>query len=418
MKKIITYHDRDKPYLILAGLFLYFIAFGFVVDSPTNIYNGLYNIITSQGLLVSDYIAIGGIGAGLVNGGIVGLFILIIFRLNKAKLNGSLLMTILIVTGFAFFGKNIFNMSPIILGGYIYAKVNSDKFGKYLLTTFLATSLSPVVFQVSFLVSENTRLNTTLGVLIGVSIGFIMPAVASNAMKSNGGYNLYNVGFSAGILGIVILAVFNALGLTFPLNPHWATEYNSVLYIFIVSVCLYFIIIGVILGKSNVSNMLIIFKSSGKLLTDYYWMHNYTSFLNAGLVGLLGVFVIYIIDAPVNGPTMGAVLTMISFGFLGKHLFNCIPVIIGALIGASLSVYSLSSPSIILGLLFVTGIAPIAGTFGFLAGVLAGILHIVVVVNVTSFHGGLNLYNNGLAGGIVVMVIAPLFVAFRKGDYN
>jgi hypothetical protein len=37
-------------------------------------------------------------------------------------------------------------------------------------------------------------------------------------------------------------------------------------------------------------------------------------------------------------------------------------------------------------------------------------------MNVGYLHGGVNLYNNGFAGGIVASIFVPVIDAFKKGD--
>ena len=75
-------------------------------------------------------------------------------------------------------------------------------------------------------------------------------------------------------------------------------------------------------------------------------------------------------------------------------------------------------------LLFSTTLAPIAGEFGILCGVLAGFLHASVALNVGIVYGGMNLYNNGFAGGIVAMFLVPVIQSIRdrraraKGDLS
>ena len=78
----------------------------------------------------------------------------------------------------------------------------------------------------------------------------------------------------------------------------------------------------------------------------------------------------------------------------------------------------------LLALLFSTTLAPIAGEFGILCGVLAGFLHASVALNVGIVYGGMNLYNNGFAGGIVAMFLVPVIQSIRdrraraKGDLS
>ena len=61
-----------------------------------------------------------------------------------------------------------------------------------------------------------------------------------------------------------------------------------------------------------------------------------------------------------------------------------------------------------LALLFSTTLAPVAGKFGVLVGLLAGYLHSSVALNVGLLYGGMNLYNNGFAGGIVAIFMVPV----------
>ena len=61
-----------------------------------------------------------------------------------------------------------------------------------------------------------------------------------------------------------------------------------------------------------------------------------------------------------------------------------------------------------LALLFSTTLAPVAGEFGVVAGIVAGYLHSSVVLNVGIVYGGMNLYNNGYAGGIVAIFMVPV----------
>ena len=138
-----------------------------------------------------------------------------------------------------------------------------------------------------------------------------------------------------------------------------------------------------------------------------------------GILGLLSTSLVLIINGDLNGPTISGIFTIIGFGAFGKHLQNVIPVIIGALIGAYFNINPINSPSLILSILFSTALAPIAGKFGWLAGILAGVLHVNMVSNIGYLHGGLNLYNNGLGAGFVAMLLVPVLKAFKKnGQVN
>ena len=88
----------------------------------------------------------------------------------------------------------------------------------------------------------------------------------------------------------------------------------------------------------------------------------------------------------------------------------------GVYIGSLLNVWDANSAGVILAALAGTTMAPIAGTFGPLAGILAGFLHSSVVMNIGYLHGGMDLYNNGLSGGLVAGLLVPIFRALRKDN--
>ena len=61
----------------------------------------------------------------------------------------------------------------------------------------------------------------------------------------------------------------------------------------------------------------------------------------------------------------------------------------------------------LLAALFATTLAPLSGRFGPLVGALAGMVHLTLVMRTAPWFAGLNLYNNGFAGGLT----ATLFVS-------
>ena len=73
---------------------------------------------------------------------------------------------------------------------------------------------------------------------------------------------------------------------------------------------------------------------------------------------------------------------------------------------------NMTSTAIVISGLFDTTLAPIVGDFGLVCGFFLGPLHLALVSNIGSLHSGLNLYNNGLSGGIIAMLIVPILDAF------
>ena len=135
-----------------------------------------------------------------------------------------------------------------------------------------------------------------------------------------------------------------------------------------------------------------------------------------GLLGIASTTYILLIGGDLNGPTISGILTIVGFGTFGKHLFNVAPIMIGASLTVFLHIWELNSPSMLLAILFSTALAPIAGQYGWLLGILTGFLHVAVVMNTGYVHGGMNLYNNGFAAGFVALILIPIIRALKRGE--
>ena len=68
-------------------------------------------------------------------------------------------------------------------------------------------------------------------------------------------------------------------------------------------------------------------------------------------------------------------------------------------------------PGVLLAALLCTGLAPIAGRFGWIWGVVAGFIHMCVVQHTSGLQGGMNLYNNGFTAGLVCVLLVPIIEA-------
>jgi MFS family permease len=121
-----------------------------------------------------------------------------------------------------------------------------------------------------------------------------------------------------------------------------------------------------------------------------------------------------LIGAELNGVAIAGIFTITGFGSFGKHLKNIIPVIAGALIAAYFNRWDFVSPANVAAILFSSGLAPIAGQFGPVWGVIAGLLHVNVAMYAGTLSDGINLYSNGFAACFVAMFLLPLATEFKK----
>lgn len=402
------------PYIVLLVLYLLFIIFAFIIDSPMDILSGLKNIVLAPDILITDYMAVGGIGAALVNASLTSSISIFILMKVGIKPNGSTIMALWLMTGFSFLGKNIFNIWPIIFGVYLYSKYQKEPFLNYILVALLGTALSPVVSQISFAGKFPLVLSLTIGILAGIGIGFILPPIASHSIKAHNGYNLYNIGFACGLLATLLMSVFRGLGINFDNRLIWYTGSNLLFTIFLFFISIYLIVVGLIYGDNHKNNLNKITKQSGRLISDFYILFGASTYINMGILCMFSTIFVLLLKGDLNGATMCGIFTIVGFGSFGKNIRNIFPVMIGATISAIFHVNPANSPGLILAILFSSCLAPLSGKFGAPIGLLAGFIHVNMVSNIGYIHGGLNLYNNGLAGGLVAMILLPLITTFKK----
>ena len=405
-----------NPYIILTIIYAYYIVFAFIVNTPMEIFDGLRAIMLAQDVLVTDYVEIAGIGATLVNSALVSLIVLAFLAYNKVKLGGSIIMAFWLLSGFAFFGKSLFNVWPVMLGVYLYSRFRKEHFSKFTAVMLLSTAMSPTVSQVLFEESLSFPIAFAAAIFVGVAIGFIAAPIAENAMLSHHGYNLYHIGFTAGLIAIIMRTVLTGFGFDIAPVYYWHTDSMITLAIFLSGIFLFMIAVGLYCGENNKKNMSSLMSRTGRLASDYYGDYGESSYINMGALGFLGMIVSIVVSGNINGPIMGGILTMAGFGAFGKHLKNAAPIMIGLLLGFIFVNFIAPNEAAILAVLFGTCLSPIAGSFGWKWGIATGFLHMLVATGITEAHGGMNLYSNGLAGGLVVMFLIPLILAFTRAS--
>lgn len=381
---------------------------GFVLATPREIMDGLVKIITLQDILITDYFAIAGIGASLVNAAIVNFIALNVVKLSGDPCNGFTIVEIGLMTGFSFFGKNFVNIWPIILGTWLYAKYQKEPFSKYSSVALLATALAPMV---SYMALGSRFASLPVGLLTGVAIGFVLPSLSAYTYKIQNGMNLYNMGFACGLFALVLLPVLTGLGDKPDTVLYWSEGNNLMLGCALAVFCLLLIVTG-FFCKHPVwavwAGYRRLLSTTGRAPSDYLRMFGGCPVLvNMGINGLIATGYILLVGGDLNGPTVGAVLTVMGFSAVGKHARNILPVMVGIALGGLLIYGDAAKPALQIAALFGTALAPIAGHFGWIYGILAGFLHASLVQQTSSPVGGMNLYNNGFSAGLIATVLYP-----------
>ncbi|NJL48093.1 MAG: DUF1576 domain-containing protein [Leptolyngbyaceae cyanobacterium SM2_5_2] len=401
---------------IVISYALAFIVFGFLVSSPGELLKGLVQIITTRDALITDYIGVGGMGAAFVNAGLLTCGAVACYRITGAAVSGASIASLFLLLGFGLFGKNLLNVWPIVAGVWLYAKFRNEPFAAHINIAFFGCALAPIFSEILYSTAIPRRVSIPLALFTALLLGFILAPAASQLFKAHAGFNLYNIGFTAGIIGTLVVALYKSYGFVPDPVMIWTSENRGVLTGFMAMLFLSMLITGLCLDRRSLSQLSTLIKLSGQAPTDFVAIVGLgATMVNMGLCGLIGLAYFRVIGADLNGPTIGGILTIVGFAAFGKHPLNIVPIMLGVFLGSLAKPWNITDPAIVLAALFGTTLAPIAGQFGWPWGIVAGFLHSSAALTVGFNHAGLNLYNNGFAAGIVAAVIAPVIIAVKQG---
>jgi len=390
-------------------------ATAFLFDRPADILAGLIRTLSEPGILITDTMAIAGPGAAFLNSGLLLAAGLLIVRMNRVTLSGPVMAALFTLAGFSFFGKNLYNSWAVPIGVLLYAKYQREPFARYILPAMFGTALGPLTSQISFGLGLPPWAGIPLGNLAGVAAGFVLPPLANHFLRFHQGYNLYNIGFTCGILGMFFMGVLRAFG--FDAGPVLIVSKGlnlplaEFLYLFSIGLA----IAGLFFGNVGFAQLFRLWRRPGRLVSDFIASDGFgVTLVNMGLLGILATSYVLVVGGELNGPLLGGIFTIIGFGAFGKHPLNTIPILAGVFLAATLHVFDTHSTSALLAALFGTTLAPLAGAYGWPVGVIAGFLHMSMVMNIGYLHGGMNLYNNGFSGGFIAATLVPLLEAARE----
>jgi len=83
-----------------------------------------------------------------------------------------------------------------------------------------------------------------LAVVTGLAIGFVLPPAAAQLFKAHMGFSLYNMGFTAGLVGTLVVALYKSYGFVPDPVFVWTTGNNVLLGTFLALVFSSMIAVG------------------------------------------------------------------------------------------------------------------------------------------------------------------------------
>lgn len=406
-----------KKSFYLPILALIMIILAFIFNTPKEIFVGYKNILLSSSILTTDYIAIGTLGGALVNAASILILNLVILRLLNLRMSGLIYAALYMILGFSFFGKNILNSLPIYIGIYLYSFINKIPVKNLVISLLFSSGISPLVSYLIFGFDLAYYISIPLGIGAGIVAGLMVPAISSHTIKFHQGYNLFNVGFSLGIISLAFNGVLRAFNLRASEISILSNDHNLFLYLFVAILALILLIAGIILNPKSFKMIPDLYKRSGRLVSDYIRDYGVSIvMINQASLLTFEILICLIFKIELNGAIFGTILAVSGFAGAGLHLKNTSFVMLGAILMCLITKTNITSTSIIIGILFSAGVAPIAGRYGIVAGIIAGMLHIAILPLCRSFQGGYDLYNNGFCAGFVACILIAIIEAFKKED--
>ncbi len=422
VEKLRKQSDSTILKYVLSAFTIAFLIGAICAPDRGEMLGGLWRIITKPSLLTKDYFAleIGSISGAFLNAALVGAVCCLMMYLPGAVAGSGTVAAYMLTVGFCFFGINVLNIWPFILGTFVYSLLRKQPFAKSINFAMFSTALAPLVSEVLFRYPDAEAhnigiLGIVLAIAIGILVGVAMPALCAQSQAFHKGYDLYNAGPAAGFLGMMIFAImYKTLGVEAPAIAATLGEgsraFCNAFAIACFALCLVF---GCILNGD--------FKGYKNLILDSGYKADFVgkygigaTVLNFGVYGLFILAYYNLIGAAFTGPTFGVVWCMLAFCAGGSTPLNVLPIMVGYFIGSLFGVNAINAQAIVVGLCFASGLAPVSGQYGPIAGVVAGVLHYCLVTSVPAIHGGFNLYNGGFTSGLVAFVLVPVIGHFFK----
>lgn len=402
-----------KAFVLFSMLVLVIAAFA--TGTPKDILEGMKTIVFSRDALITDYFELAGYSGAFFNAAIVLGIGYILLASQKTYYIGITMASLFINVGYALWGKNPVNIWPLILGTAVYAKIHHSKLGRYIYTALFGTSLAPLITEMGFLLPFSPSVNYLISIFMGVFIGFILPPLSMHTASMHMGYNLFNVGFSAGIVAFAIVCILKSFGVESQSVLIWKEGINPAIAVGLFIYFLIAFIYGLFLNHWRIKELFAITRHPGRAVADFVLMDGEgPTLMNMAVVGMSCLLYIICIGGDLSGPVVGAILTAFGFAAFGVHLKNFLPVLAGVVAMTILNRFTILTPGMQLAAIFAVGLAPIAGQFGIIAGMIAGVVHSAIVMCTSEMYGGMNLYNNGFSAGWTAILLIPILESFMK----
>ncbi len=405
-----------------------------VMPDRAEMLRGLGRICMQSGQTVKSYFdpAYGGFAGTFLNVAVVCAACAAIYSLPGSKPDGLSVLAFFLTAGFCFWGTTALNIWFTFAAVLVYCLVKKQKPAAQGNLFLFSTGLAPLITELLFRWPGEewhgfTVLGCAMAFAVSLVIAFLLAPGLEHSPKMHKGYDIYSAAVPMGFIAFLLRAVlYKVLGGTLmdSVGVGLGDSFWTISNVFCFVVFGLALVLGLLLGGS--------FKRYWSLLRDSGYGVDFsakygvgTALMNLGIYGLFIVLYYNLIGANWNAATLGCVFCMVCCCFKGSHPGNVWPIMVGyvaasfaakglcALLGTEFTL-AINAQAIVIGLCFANGLAPIAGRYGWLAGILAAMGHFALVTCVPLMHGAFLLYNGGFTAAIVCFLFVPVLEKFAR----
>ena len=433
MKKLNKLEESRFLLLFFAFVIGVFLIGAVCMPDRGQMFSGLWQIVSGPSKISTNYFAVGGVSATLLNMALVCAIFLAAFLLLGAKANNVTNLGFLLTLGFSSWGINVLNIWFPMLGVALYCLVRKEKLSANANALLYSTGIAPLITElmVRYLTPETvgfTPAGVLLALVVGLFIGFILPAGLAFSPKVHQGFDLYSAAVPIGMTAFLLQGVlYKTMGVALPAAPDAETLKIAAPVAVNVFCCILFglcVVLALAMGTSP--------KAYWQMIGGKKFVANISAtagnglfLMNVGVYGLVILAYYNLVGGTMNAITFGIIFCMLACCDSGSNPVTVLPIMLGywlsslvfgwfsGLVGGTFAC-AVNAQAILVGLCFANGLSTFSGRYGLGYGFAAAVLHYLLVTTVPNLHGGYCLYNGGFTAAFVCILLLPILERFCK----
>ena len=426
MKKIKALPESEFLKLFFALFSAAFVLAAVCMPDRAQCFTGLWQILSQPSKLTCSYFALGGYSATFLNMGLVGFIALGLFLIFKGKPTNVSTLAFILTLGFGSWGINILNIWPTVFGVMLYCLVKKEAFGANVNAMLFSTGIAPIITDMLIRYPNEAvvgfnLLGVVLALGVGFVIGFFLPAGLAYSPNLHKGFDLYSAAVPIGMTAFFLNAVlYKTMGIALPAGADSAQlQVASRLTVNLFCLILFGACIAAAFflgcGPKDYWKVL---RNPDRVASFSATYGNATFLMNVGAFGLFILAYYNLIGATFNGVTFGIIFCMLCTCNSGSHPGNVWPIMVGYVVAATVCGWispllggtfslAINAQAICVGLCYANGLSPICDKYGWKLGIVAAMMHYLLVTSVPNMHGGFCLYNGGFTAALICLLFMP-----------